>query len=232
LQFFDSTNHPKGDFHMSNTPIALYYGSGACSMGPHIALNEIGVPYEARRVNLAEKANQKPEYLAVNPKGRVPALQIDGFVLTEAAAILSYLGRRFPEAKLYPQGGEAEARMLEWMAWCSNTVHPSFAHIRRTERYSEDPATYASIQQRGEATFWECLNTIDAALKGKDYALGETYSLADPYFLVFFGWGNSLKKVDMAQKFPSYAAFARRMLERPAVKKVVEMEGTHERFTF
>ena len=212
--------------------IALYYGPGACSMGPHIVLNEIGADYEPRRVNLAEKANQKPEYLAINPKGRVPALQIDGFILTEASAILSYLGRRFPASGLYAQGGEAEARMLEWMSWCSNTVHPSFAHIRRTERYSDDASAFASIQQKGEATFWDCLATIDGALKGKQYALGDTYSLADPYFLVFFGWGNSLKKVDMAQKFPSYAAFARRMLERPAVKKVVELEGTRERFTF
>jgi glutathione S-transferase len=217
---------------MPDSTIALYYGPGACSMGPHVALNEIGIDYEPRRVNLAEKANQKPEYLAINPKGRVPALQIDGFILTEASAILSYLGRRFPESGLYAKGGEAEARMLEWMSWCSNTVHPSFAHIRRTERYSEDPSTYASIQKRGEATFWDCLSTIDSALKGKQYALGDTYSLADPYFLVFFGWGSSLKKVDMAQKFPSYAAFARRMLARPAVQKVVEIEETKERFTF
>lgn len=212
--------------------IALYYGPGACSMGPHIVLNEAGVDYEPRKVNLAEKANQKSEYLAINPKGRVPALAIDGFILTEASAILSYLGRRFPASKMYAEGGENEARMLEWMSWCSNTVHPSFAHVRRTERYTDETAAFPGIQQKGETTFFDCLTTIDKALTGKKYALGDAYSLADPYFLVFFGWGNSLKKVDMAQKFPSYAAFARRMLERPAVKKVLELEGTKERFTF
>jgi glutathione S-transferase len=209
---------------------ALYYGPGACSMGPHIALNEAGADFEPRKVNLAEKAQRTPEYLAINPKGRVPVLQIDGFVLTEAAAILAYIARRFPDARLMPQGGEGEARVLEWLSWFSNTVHPSFAHIRRTERYTDETEAFPGIQKKSEATFWECIATIDRALEGKKYLLGDTFSVADPFAMVFFGWANGLKKHDMAEDFPRYSAFTRTMMARPAVKKTVELEGIAARF--
>jgi glutathione S-transferase len=100
--------------------IALYYSPGSCSLAPHIALNEIGQPFELRKFATADRANYSAEYLAINPKGRIPALQIDGFILTENPAILAYLGRRFPSAGLYPvDGSEAEARCLELLAWSS-----------------------------------------------------------------------------------------------------------------
>lgn len=221
---------------MSDRPITLYYGPGACSMAPQIVLNEIGVAYEPRKINLAEKANQTPEYLAINPKGRVPALLIDGFVLTEVPAILTYLGQRFPQAGLLPrvenEGGEALGRCLEWLAWASSTVHPAYAHLRRPERYLDDPAQHPPLQAKGEASFIDCFGQIDAKLKGKQYAAGDAYSVADAYLFVFFGWGNSLKKFDTAKTYPNYAAWARRVMERPAVRKVIELEGTGARYEF
>src|SRR3954464_5564531 len=103
--------------------IALYYSPGSCSLAPHIVLNEIGQPFELRKFATAERANYSAEYLAVNPKGRIPALLIDGFVLTENPAILAFLGRRFPAAGLHPaDGSQQEARCLESLAWSSNTV--------------------------------------------------------------------------------------------------------------
>jgi len=211
--------------------IALYFGPGACSMAPHIVLNEIGVDYEPRKTNLAEKAQLTPEYLAMNPKGRVPVLLADGFVLTEVPAILTYLGQRYPQANLLPAGGEPLARCLEWLAYCSSTVHPSYAHLRRPERYSDDQAAHPKMQEKGEATFIDCIGFIDRKLEGKQFAAGDAYSVADAYLLVFFGWANGLKKFDMAATYPHYTAWARRVLARPAVQKVIELEGTQARYT-
>ena len=212
--------------------IALYYGNGACSMAPHIVLNEIGVDYEPRLTNLAEKAQYTPEYLAMNPKGRVPVLCIDGFVLTEVPALLTYLGQRFPQAGLLPAGGEPLGRCLEWLAYCSSTVHPTYAHLRRPERYLDDKAMHPPLQAKGEAGFFDCIGYIDGKLAGKQYAAGNAYSVADAYLLVFFGWANNMKKFDFATRFPHYSAWARRVLPRPAVQKVIALEGLQGRFEF
>jgi len=212
--------------------IALYYGPGACSMAPHIVLNEIGVDYEPRKMNLAEKAQYAPEYLAINPKGRVPVLQMDGFVLTEVPALLTYLGQRFPQAGLLPAGGEAMGRCLEWLAYCSSTVHPAYAHLRRPERYLDDGAAHPPLQAKGEQNFIDSIGYINGKLEGRQYAAGDVYSVADAYLLVFFGWANGLKKFDMAKTYPHYAAWARRVLQRPAVQKVIAMEGTQARYEF
>jgi glutathione S-transferase len=212
--------------------IALYYGAGACSMAPHIVLNEIGVEYEPHKLNLAEKAQYAAEYLAVNPKGRVPALLIDGFVLTEVPALLTYLGQRFPQANLLPAGGEAMGRCLEWLAYCSSTVHPAYAHLRRPERYLDDVAMHPPLQAKGEQNFIDSIGYINGKLEGKQYAAGGVYSVADAYLLVFFGWANGLKKFDMAKTYPHYSAWARRVLQRPAVQKVIALEGTQARYEF
>jgi glutathione S-transferase len=211
---------------------ALYFGPGACSMAPHIVLNEIGVDYQPNKLNLAEKQQYTPEYLAINPKGRVPVLKIDGFTLTEVPALLTYLGQRFPQAGLLPNGGKAMGRVFEWLAYCSSTVHPAYAHLRRPERYADDTAVHPSLQAKGEATFMDCIGYIDRKLEGQQYAAGDTYTIADAYLLVFFGWANSMKKCDMNKTYPNYAAWARRVLQRPAVKKVIEMEGTQARYDF
>ena len=212
--------------------IALYFSPGACSMAPQVVLSEIGTDYEPRRVNFAEKAQYTPEYLAMNPKGRVPVLLIDNFILTEVPAILTYLGQRFPQAGLLPAGGEPLGRCLEWLAYCSSTVHPAYAHLRRPERYVDDAAMHPALQAKGEAGFIDCIGYIDRKLEGKQFAAGDAYSVADAYLIVFFGWANGLKKFDIATRFPHYSAVARRILARPAVQKVIAMEATEARYQF
>src|SRR5215470_2124788 len=134
--------------------IALYYSPGSCSLAAHIVLNEIGQPFELRKFATAERANYSPEYLAINPKGRIPSLQIDGFVLTEVPAILAYLGRRFPGAGLYPaDGAEAEARCLELLAWSSSTVHVAFAQIFRPERFVANEQNYPPVKESGRIQY-------------------------------------------------------------------------------
>ena len=210
--------------------IALYFSPGACSTAPHIVLNEIGVEYEQRKTVLADKANYTPEYLAINPKARVPVILIDGFVLTEVPAILTYLAQRFPQAGLLPAGGEPMARCLEWLAYCSSTVHPCYAHLRKPERYTADASAFPGLQERGEAGFIDCITYIDGKLAGKQFAAGDAYSIADAYLLVFFGWASGLKKHNMAERFPNYTAVVRRILARPAVQRTIEIEGIKARF--
>src|SRR5271170_2841026 len=112
--------------------LTLYFTSGASSMAPHIALHEVGAPFESKHISLATKENRAPAYLAINPEGKVPTLLIDGRRLTEVAGILFYLAKRFPAAKLLPEGDiEAEAQAVSWMSFTAATLHG--AHRRGAE---------------------------------------------------------------------------------------------------
>ena len=106
--------------------LTLYFSPGSSSMAVHIALHEIGAPFESKFISLAGKENRAPAYLALNPEGKVPTLLIDGRPLTEVAAILFYLARRYPEAGLWPEGDlEAEAHVISWMSFIAATIHPA-----------------------------------------------------------------------------------------------------------
>src|SRR5205814_335793 len=106
--------------------LTLYFSPGSSSMAPHIALHEIGVDFERRPILLAKGEQHAPEYLAINPEGKVPTLVVDGRPLTEVVAILYYVAKRFPEAGLWPEGGlEAEAQAISWMSFIASTIHPA-----------------------------------------------------------------------------------------------------------
>lgn len=170
--------------------ITLCYSPGSCSFAPHVVLNEIGCPFQLRKFSTVDGGNYTPEYLAINPKARIPALLIDGFVLTENSAILAYLGRRFVDAGLYPSsGGEPEARCFEWLAWCSNTVHVAFAQIWRPERFVAAAKDHPVVIERGHEFFRKCLRDIDTHLSRNEFAIGRCYSVVDPFLLVFYRWG-------------------------------------------
>jgi glutathione S-transferase len=188
--------------------LQLYYAPGACSMASHIALEETGAPYTATPVALAQGEHLKSEYLNnVNSRGKVPALRTDDGILTENVAILTYLARSFPDANLLPTDPLGTARALSHMAYLSNTVHPAFTHIMRPGRFATD---------------WKLLQEIDGLLAGKDYVLGSQYSTADGYTLVFYGWG---KRIGLpVEQLKNYTALKDRLLQRPAVRKVLERE--------
>ena len=206
------------------TAIALYYSPGSCSLAPHIVLNETGQPFELRKFATAERANYSAEYLAVNPKGRIPALLIDGFVLTEAPAILAYIGRRFPGAGLFPDGpSETEARCLELLAWSSNTVHVAFAQLFRPERFVLREESYPPVKESGHANYGRCLADIDVRLQNSEYAVGHQFSVVDPFWLVFFRWGMR-SGFDMRARFPAYTAYAERLCDRPSVQRALGIE--------
>src|SRR5262245_40054574 len=205
--------------------IGLYYSPGSCSLAPHIVLNEIGQPFELRKFATAERANYSPEYLAVNPKGRIHALQIDGFVLTEVPAILAYLGRRFPAAGLYPADrSEAEARCLELLAWSSNTVHVAYAQLFRPERFVPSEQSYPPVKESGRINYERCLADIEKRLNRQEYALGAQFTVVDPFWLVFYRWGMR-SSYDMRNRFPAYTSYVERLCNRSSVQRTLTAEG-------
>ena len=208
--------------------LKLFYSPGACSLAPHIALAETGQPFEAVRVNFAEGEQRKPEYLAINPKGRVPALDDGGFVVTENPAILRYVARKYPTAALWPDDPRDEARCAEWLAWCSSGIHVTYAHIRRPERYAASEDARADVVAKGIESARDAWEQVERKLaaSASDWAAGERYSVADPYVFLFWTWGRGpTLGYDMARDFPAWTAHAERMKARPAVRNALEREG-------
>ncbi len=208
----------------------LFHSPGACSLAPHIVLEELGIAYEPVRVVIAEGANRKPEYLDVNPRGRLPALGIKDEqgerVLTESVAIAVYLARRHPAAGLLPEDPEQFARALEWLSWLATTMHQTGARtVFRPERFTTatDKSAIDGIAEAGRATIRIGYADIESRLAGKTWALGEAFSVVDAFLLVHYRWGNRCG-VDMRRDYPVFAAMMDRARARPAVARAV----THE----
>lgn len=201
----------------------LYYAPGACSFASHIALEELGVKYQAVKLNLAEGDQRKPEYLKLNPRAAVPTLVVDGEVMTENPGILAYLAGGNPKKGLWPEDTWHQAKAISTMAWLSNTVHVAYRHYVRPARYSDDESTHESIKANGKQSFHDCLKEIDGLLKAREWAIGDRYSVIDGYLLVFYRWGirAGLPVKDLA----NYTRLVDKVLARPAVKKVMTDEG-------
>ncbi len=200
--------------------LTLYYAPGACSLAAHIVLEESGEKYEAKRVDLAKGEQRSDAYLKINPQGRVPALLLDsGEAVSENTAILPYLGKRFG---MWPKDALGEARALSTIGFFAASVHPAHAHISRPERYASDSALFPNIQQMGRSTFQTYLQQIDTRLAGRQW-LADTYTVLDPYALVFYTWGVR-RELAMAE-LKNYAAFKDRMLARPAVGRILADEN-------
>ena len=139
--------------------LSLYFAPRSSSLAVHIALHEIGVPFEPRPLSLARKENRAPAYLAINPEGKVPTLLIDGRALTEVAGILFYLARRFPDAGLLPESGsEAEARIVSWMSFLASSAHPAWR-----DGNDAAPGVYAVAEARIGSGGWAAGDEISIA---------------------------------------------------------------------
>jgi len=202
--------------------LTLYYSPGACSLAPHIALEETGATYALQLVSIPKGEQQAPEYLNVNPRGKIPALRTDEGVLTENVAILTYIARTFPQAQLLPQEPIEMARCISHMAYLSNTVHPAFTHIVRPGRFATDKSAQEIVKATGRGNAWKLLQELDGLLDGQQWVLGLRYSVADPYTLVIYGWGKHNRMP--VEQLKNYTAFKDRMLQRPAARRVLERE--------
>jgi glutathione S-transferase len=200
--------------------LTLYYAPAACSLAAHIVLEESGEKYEAKKMDLAKGEQRTPEYLKIHPLGRVPALRLDsGEPLTENTAILPYLGKRF---KMWPTDPLADAKALSVIGFFASSVHPAHGHIGRPERYATNKDAFPDIQATGKKSFHGYLEQIDGMYAGREW-LADKYSVLDPYALVFYSWGIR-RELPVAQ-MKNYTAAKERMLERPAVQKIVAEEG-------
>jgi len=201
----------------------LLYSPGACSIGIHVLLEEIGKPYEAQLVNLREGGQFKPEFTAVNPKSKVPALvRDDGSVLTEYPAIAYWLARTNPDKKLLPDDVDAQARVLEALDYCVSTVHmQGFSRLFRASSYTPNPADEDKVKERGKEMAEKGFAVMDKALAGKDYLAGAFSIAGSALFYVEF-WGG--KRMNMTLP-ANCTAHLDRMLARPAVQRVLQQEG-------
>jgi glutathione S-transferase len=202
--------------------LTLFYWPGASSVIPHITLEEIGAPYQRTLINLAKGEHKCDAYLKINPRGKVPALSVDGDVLTENVAILTYLAKQFPDARLLPQSLSEEARCISTMAWFASAVHPTFAHIIRPERFAGDTAAQLDMKETARKTFWAQCKEINGLLADKEWMMGAQYTVSDPYAFFFYELGLRIKLP--MRELAAYTAFSGRMLQRSAVRRVRELE--------
>ena len=202
--------------------LTLYFSPSACSLASHIGLEETGAPYEAKPILLAKGQQRTEEYQKINPRGKVPALSVDGKILVENTAILTYLARRFPEKKLMPADPAEEARCIGTMCWFSSIVHPSYQRVNRPERFAEGEAAHAGVKENGRKSFWANCQEIDSMFRGNEWIMGNDYTLVDPYALVFYGWG--VRGGFPMKELSAYTAWQERMMKRPTVKKTVDAE--------
>ena len=198
--------------------LTLYYAPHACAFASHIALIEAGATYKLHRLNFGNAEQRQPDYLAVNPKGRVPALATPHGVLTETPAILAFIAQSFPAARLAPLDDSfAFAQMQAFNSYLCSTVHVAHAHRTRGIRWADDPAAIADMKRKVPETMGACFDLIEQQMFKGPWVMGETYTVADPYLFTISQWleGDS---VDIAS-FPAVADHSRRMLARAAVQR-------------
>ncbi len=201
----------------------LMYSPGACSIGIHVLLEEIGKPYEAQLVNLREGGQFKTEFTSINPKSKVPTLvRDDGSVLTEYPAIAYWLARTNPDKKLLPDDVDGQARMLEALDYAVATIHmQGFSRLFRASNYTPNPADEDKVKERGKEMVEKGYAVMDKTLAGKNYLAG-SYSIADTALFYTEFWG--AKRMNMKLP-PNCEAHLDRMMARPAVQRVLQQEG-------
>lgn len=212
-------------FHAETIMLILYTAPGTCSRASHIALEESGLDFEIRLTDLANGDQRRPEFLAMNPKGRVPALATDLGVLTESPAILAYIAALAPSGQLAPVDPFAFARMQAFNLYLASTVHVAHAHGRRASRWSDDAAAQVSMAAKVTQNMRDCFALIEADLaqNGGEWVMGEAYSVADPYLFTFSAWLEG-DGVDIAE-FPRARDHYERMARRPAVVRALQAEA-------
>lgn len=202
----------------------LYYFPQLCSLATHITLEETGAPYECEMVNVLQQENRKPEYLAKNSKGQVPTLQIDDTTfLSENVAILDYLATTHPDARLAPTGVVPRAQWISLMARMASGLHPTFTRTVRPDMVVEDKAAAEAVSASARKRYTENLTELDTIVGTSEWFLGDQFTTADAYAMVFYNWGVRAKFP--MQEFQNFTRWKDRMLERPAVRAVLTQEN-------
>ena len=203
--------------------LTLYYAPHTCSLATHIALEDSGAPYTTTRISFSVEQQRSPDYLAINPKARVPALATDRGILTETPAMLAFVAQSFPAAALMPLDDPfAFARAQEFNAYLCATLHVAHSHRMRGTRWADDPTAIAAMQRKVPESVAACFDLIEHHMLAGPYVLGDTYSVCDPYLFTIAQWMEA-DGVDPA-RFPKVAAHRARIADRAATRKCIAEE--------
>jgi glutathione S-transferase len=207
--------------------LELYFGPGACSFVPHVALEAIraatGTDFEPRLVKLHRDEHKTPEYLAINPDAQVPVLVVDGRPLTQIVAICDFLDRSFPQAGLLPTEPSARAHAMSQFAWMNNTVHPTFTHVYRAGEFAESDAAKAEVRAMAAARLRRHLARIQGwVAAAAPYWNGERVSPHDAYAFTLLRWGG-FAGID-PKSLPGYLAYVERVMAAPPVAAALARE--------
>lgn len=203
----------------------LHAAPGSCSFAPHIILEEIGHPYTLALMSPGHPEARSQEFQKLNPKGRIPVLVGENFLLTEAPAILLHLGLTNPAAKLLGTDSESIVRSVEWFNWLSSAVHAvAVRMIWRPDFFLSEEPLYPNLVAIGKEHLITAFSLIETKLSGREWAVGDSYSVVDPYLLVFYRWGNRMG-MEMMKDYPAWTSHARRLEHRDAVQRAITQEG-------
>jgi glutathione S-transferase len=205
----------------------LYYAVHTCALASHIALEDAGAEYSIQRINFAAEEQRKPEYLAINPKARVPSLVTERGILTETPAMLAFIAQSFPKARLAPLDDPfAFAEVQAFNSYLCATLHVAHAHRMRGYRWADDPAAIEAMKRKVPDSVAACYELIESKMLRGPWVMGEAYTICDPYLFTVTQWmeGDS---IDPA-RFPKVRDHRQRMSERAAVRKVVAEELAEE----
>ncbi len=202
----------------------FYYGRKTCALAPLIALEEASLDYELVSMDMAGGQQRSKDYLAINPKGRVPALVTERGILTENPAILAYIAQVAPTARLAPLDDPFEfARLQAFNSYLCSTVHVAHAHRVRGARWADEESSLEDMRRRVPGNLKDCFRLIEDEMFVGPWVMGEQYTVADPYLFTLANWmeadGVSMKE------FPVIEEFFNRMLQRPAVQKACGLEN-------
>jgi glutathione S-transferase len=202
--------------------LRLFFSPGSCALASHIALEEAGADYTAARISFSKNEQRSPEYLAVNPKGRVPALVTDDGILTETPAILAYIAQCYPQARLAPLDDPfAFARVQAFNSYLCSTVHVAHAHRMRGTRWADDLAAIEAMKRKVPESVGAAFALIEDTLEGP-WVMGQHYTICDPYLFTLAEWLDG-DGVDLS-KLPRVIDHRTRMYDRPAIKRAIAQE--------
>jgi glutathione S-transferase len=203
----------------------LYYAPGTCALASHIALQEAGAAYATERLDFKSNQQNSTEYLAINPKGRVPSLVTDRGILTETPAMLAFIAQSFPRAKLAPLDDPyAFAQVQAFNSYLCSTVHVAHAHKGRGYRWATDEGSFADMKRMVPKSVGASFALIERDMLRGPWVMGDSYTICDPYLFTVAQWleGDS---VDLST-LPKVMEHRKRMSERPAVRHVMAEELT------
>jgi glutathione S-transferase len=201
----------------------LYYEAHTCALASHIALEDAGAEYSTVRISFAAEEQRAPKYLAINPKGRVPALVTEQGILTETPAMLAFIAQSFPKTRLAPLDDPFRfAEVQAFNSYLCATLHVAHAHRMRGTRWADDPAAIAAMQRKVPDSVGACYELIENKMLRGPWVMGDSYTICDPYLFTVAQWleGDGIDP----SRFPKVRDHRQRMSERAAVRKAIAEE--------